>query len=369
MKRNYSELSNGYCESPNGHSELSNGHNELPNGHNELPNGYIESIHRGVETVRTFKGKMSVSDGKAPVEEKLKQLNEQIHSAEAVVIGAGAGLSTSAGLTYSGERFEKYFGDFSQKYGIRDMYSGGFYPFPDDETRWAWWSRHIYVNRYVYPPRPVYSVLLDLVKDKDYFVITTNVDHQFQKAGFDKERLFYTQGDYGLWQCSTPCHKRTYDNKGKVVKMLLSQGFAIGENSDLIVPVTENGETDYSMLSMKIPSGLIPYCPVCGEPMTMNLRSDDTFVEDEGWYKASAAYAQFLENHRDKRVLYLELGVGANTPVIVKYPFWQETYDNDKAFYACLNYGEAYCPEEIADRSICINGDIMEILSKYVNAE
>ena len=169
------------------------------------------------------------------------------------------------------------------------MYTGGFYPFPDDENRWAWWSRHIYVNRYVLPPKPVYNRLLDLVKDKDYFVITTNVDHQFQKAGFDKERLFYTQGDYGLWQCSVPCHKRTYDNKGKVVKMLLSQGFAIGQNSELTAPVLENGETDFSMLSTRIPSGLVPYCPVCGEPMTMNLRSDDTFVEDEGWRRASAA--------------------------------------------------------------------------------
>jgi NAD-dependent SIR2 family protein deacetylase len=203
------------------------------------------------------------------------------------------------------------------------------------------------------------------------------VDHQFQKAGFDKERLFYTQGDYGLWQCSRPCHKRTYDNKGKVVKMLLAQGFAIGENSELIAPVTgneengepgmpavEDGRTDFSMLSMKVPSGLVPYCPVCGEPMNMNLRADDTFVEDEGWYKASAAYGRFQESHKDQHILYLELGVGANTPVIIKYPFWYETYTNDNAVYACLNYGEAYCPEEIGDRSICIDGDIADILLK-----
>ena len=326
--------------------------------YSELRNGYLESIQKGMQTVRTLSG--TISRGNGTKEERLKRLLEEIETAQAIVIGAGAGLSTSAGLTYSGEKFNQYFGDFSNKYGIRDMYSGGFYPFPDDETRWAWWSRHIYVNRYVYPPGSVYNTLLDLVKDKDYFVITTNVDHQFQKAGFDKERLFCTQGDYGLWQCSRPCHQRTYDNKGTVVKMLLSQGFAIGENSELIAPVMEDGKTDYASLSMKVPSGLVPYCPVCGEPMTMNLRSDDTFVEDESWHKASAAYAQFLQSHQDQHVLYLELGVGANTPVIIKYPFWHETLHNDKALYACLNLGEAFCPKEIEEKSICIDGDIAD---------
>ena len=332
----------------------------MGSNYSEQPDGYLESINKGIKTVKSFKG--TVSGGQGTKEEQQKKLKEEIRAADAIVIGAGAGLSTSAGLTYSGERFDKYFGDFKEKYGIQDIYSGGFYPFPDDETRWAWWSRHIYVNRYVYPPVPVYPALLDLVKEKDCFVITTNVDHQFQKAGFDKERLFYTQGDYGLWQCSRPCHKRTYDNKGAVVKMLLSQGFAIGENSELIAPVMEDGTTDYTRLSMKVPSGLIPYCPVCGEPMTMNLRSDDTFVEDEGWHNASAAYARFLQRQRGKHVLFLELGVGSNTPVIIKYPFWQETFDNENAVYACLNRKEAFCPEEIADRSLCIDGDIQDIL-------
>ena len=297
-------------------------------------------------------------------DEKLKKLKEELENADAVVIGAGAGLSASAGLDYSGEKFEKYFGDFAEKFGIRDMYSGGFYPFPDEETMWAWWSRHIYVNRYVSPPKPVYGMLLDLVKGRDYFVITTNVDHQFQKAGFDKERLFYTQGDYGLWQCSTPCHTRTYDNKEKVVKMLYAQGFAIGENSELAVPETEDGRTDFSQLSMRVPSGLIPYCPVCGEMMAMNLRADDTFVEDEGWHKASAAYAKFLQEHKDKHILFLELGVGGNTPGIVKYPFWQMTNQWPDATYACLNFDEAYAPDEINAKSICINGDIGNILKK-----
>ena len=296
--------------------------------------------------------------------EQIKKLSEEIQKADAIVIGAGAGLSTSAGLTYSGERFEKYFGDFAEKFGIRDMYSGGFYPFPDEETHWAWWSRHIYVNRYVSAPSQVYNKLLELVKDKDYFVITTNVDHQFQKAGFDKEKLFFTQGDYGLWQCSQPCHKRTYDNKGRVVKMIISQGFAIGKNSELLVPAGEDGKTDYSMLTTKVPSGLVPYCPVCGEPMAMNLRADDTFVEDEGWHQMHAAYAQFLQKYENKHVLFLELGVGQNTPVIIKYPFWRMTMANENAVYACLNLGEAFCPEEIRDRSICIDGDIGEVLDR-----
>ena len=263
--------------------------------YNEMPNGYLESIHKGIQTARTLSGRMS--RGKGTKSEQLARLTEALHTADAIVIGAGAGLSTSAGMTYSGERFDKYFGDFASKYNFHDMYSGGFYPYPNAETRWAYWSRNIYINRYVLAPKPVYSQLLDLVKDKDYFVITTNVDHQFQKAGFDKERLFYTQGDYGLWQCSKPCHKRTYDNKERVVKMLLSQGFAIGENSALVAPTLENGATDFTKLSMQVPSGLVPYCPVCGEPMTMNLRADDTFVEDEGWRRASAAYGAARPRH------------------------------------------------------------------------
>jgi len=271
------------------------------------------------------------------------------------VIGAGAGLSTSAGLTYSGERFERYFFDFARKYGIRDMYSGGFYPFPDEETRWAWWARHIYFNRYIDAPKPVYQELLLLVKDKDYFVITTNVDHQFQRAGFDKRRLFYTQGDYGLFQSVNPSTQKTYDNEEWVMKAMEAQGFIRDENGVFQVP--ENGE-----LKMKISASLIPKCPDDGSDVTMNLRADDSFVEDEGWHRASAAYSEFLCRCENLQVLYLELGVGANTPVIIKYAFWQMTMANDKAVYACLNYGEAFCPGEIEDRSICIDGDIGEVL-------
>lgn len=269
---------------------------------------------------------------------QIERLRRVLAETDIVVIGAGAGLSAAAGLTYSGERFERYFHDFHEKYGITDMYSGGFYPFPSLEEYWAWWSRHIWINRFQDAPEPVYRQLLDLVSDKDYFVLTTNVDHQFQRAGFDKKRLFYTQGDYGLWQCSEPCHEKTYDNETAVRQMLAGQK------------------------EMKIPTGLIPRCPLCGKPMTMNLRSDNTFVQDEGWYQAQERYTAFLRRCGESRVLFLELGVGANTPGIIKYPFWRLTAKNPDAVYACVNQGEAFAPREIAGRSICIDSDIGRVL-------
>ena len=271
--------------------------------------------------------------------DKTSRLKHELDTADAVIIGAGAGLSTSAGFTYTGERFEQYFGDFIQKYGFRDMYSGGFYPFETLEEHWAYWSRYIYINRYMEAPKPVYEDLLKLVQDKDYFVLTTNVDHCFQKAGFDKQRLFYTQGDYGLWQCSKPCHQKTYDNEEIVKKMLAEQK------------------------DMKVPSELVPHCPVCGAPMSMNLRADMTFVEDEGWHKAAHRYEDFLRHHEGQHILYLELGVGGNTPVIIKYPFWRMTYQNSKATYVCVNLSEAYCPREIQKQAICIEGDIGKVLN------
>ena len=275
----------------------------------------------------------------------IKCIQTMIDKAEAIVIGAGAGLSTSAGFTYSGERFEKYFGDFASKYGFGDMYSGGFYPFETPEELWAYWSRYIMINRYMDAPKPVYQKLLSLVKDKDYFVITTNVDHCFQKAGFDKKRLFYTQGDYGLFQCSEPCHEKTYDNETQIRAMYDAQK------------------------DMKIPVELIPYCPVCKKPMRMNLRSDDTFVQDEGWYEAAERYNAFLMKHRvdeDGKVLLLELGVGANTPGIIKYPFWRMTAQNPNAFYVCINFGEAIVPDEISSRSMGISADIGEVLESLI---
>lgn len=274
--------------------------------------------------------------------DKIVRLQEALAASDAVVIGGGAGLSASAGMSYSGERFQRHFSDFAEKYGIRDMYSGGFYPFSSLEEYWAWWSRHIMVNRYEDPPQPVYQDLLKLVCDKDYFVLTTNVDHQFQRADFDKHRLFYTQGDYGLWQCSEPCHQETYDNEVAVRQMVSAQR------------------------NMRVPSELIPRCPKCGKPMTMNLRCDNTFVEDTGWHEAAKRYAEFLRRHEHGRVVYLELGVGSNTPVIIKYPFWKHTLENPKAVYACVNFGEAYAPREIAARSICIDADIGGVLRQLL---
>lgn len=257
---------------------------------------------------------------------EIDRLKNEIETADAIVIGAGSGLSTAAGFTYSGERFEKYFSDFIEKYQFRDMYSGGFYPFESLEEHWAYWSRCIYKG------------LFKLVKDKDYFVLTTNVDHQFQKAGFDKHRLFYTQGDYGLFQCSQPCCQETYDNEACIQDMLKTQK------------------------NMRIPTELIPHCPKCGKPMTMNLRADDTFVQDKGWYRAAERYEEFLRRHKNLHILFLELGVGYNTPAIIKYSFWQMTAKNSKAVYACVNFGEAFCPKQIQSQAICINIDIHNFL-------
>ena len=319
----------------------------------DLTNGYIETIQRGIDGVRNFSDGISRGMGKR--QDQLLHLKREIESADAIVIGAGAGLSTAAGLTYSGERFEEYFFDFAEEFGIQDMYSGGFYPFPDAETRWAWWARHIYFNRYIDAPKPLYRELLRLVEGKNYFVITTNVDHQFQRAGIDKNRLFYTQGDYGLFQSVNPSIRKTFDNEDWVIQAMEAQGFERNEEGVFSVPADRN-------IAMRIPAELIPYCPEDGSDVTMNLRADDTFVEDDGWHRASAAYWDFLCRCQGQHVLFLELGVGSNTPVIIKYPFWQMTNDNENAVYACLNYNEAFCPKQIEARSICIDGEADEII-------
>ena len=272
--------------------------------------------------------------------EPIERLKAALQDCDAVVIGAGAGLSTAAGFTYTGERFEKYFSDFAAKYGIQDMYSGGFFPFATPEEHWAYWSRYIYINRYMDAPKPVYDDILKLVQDKDYFVITTNVDHCFQKAGFDKKRLFYTQGDYGLFQCSEPCCQETFDNEAVIREMVRRQE------------------------DMKVPTELLPACPHCGKPLTMNLRSDNKFVEDEGWHAAAERYENFLRTRAGGKILFLELGVGYNTPVIIKYPFWQMTAKNPNAIYACINQGQAVCPQEIQRQAICINIDLGNALQE-----
>ena len=291
----------------------------------------------------------------APHEEQVRKLKEKMQNAEAIVLGAGSGLSTAAGFTYSGERFQKYFFDFAKKYPIQDIYSGGFFPFESPEEFWAWWSRHIYFNRYIDAPSDVYGNLKKIVEGKDYFVLTTNVDHQFQRAGFAKERLFYTQGDYGLFQSSRPTVAKTYDNQEIVEKMLEAQGF-VRDNAG-IFQLPEDKK-----LKMSIPTELIPICPDDGLPMAMNLRADENFVEDAGWKMAAKRYQDFLHSHRGKHALYWELGVGMNTPVIIKFPFWRYTEENPNAYYACLNLGEAGCSREISDRSICLNADIGQVL-------
>lgn len=290
-----------------------------------------------------------------PYEEQLKMLKDEIGTADAILIGAGAGLSTAAGLTYSGERFDKYFFDFRDKYGIRDIYSGGFYPFKAEEEYWAWWSRHIYFNRFIDAPTDVYPNLLSLVKDKDYFVLTTNVDHQFQRAGFDKKRMFYTQGDYGLLQSIDPKLPNTFDNEEIIMNMMEDQGFV--KNDEGVFELPKDGK-----IKMDISSKLIPVCPDDGKRMVPNLRADDTFVEDAGWHRANERYNDFCRRHENMHVLYLELGVGMNTPVIIKFPFWREVEHNKKAFYACINYGDAGTDRSIADRSICMDEDIAKVL-------
>jgi len=275
-------------------------------------------------------------------EDELARLRAALGEADAVVVGAGAGLSTAAGFTYAGERFERLFADFIERYGFTDMYTAGFYHFPTPEEQWAFWSRHIWCNRYQPAPKNTYAKLLRLLDGKDFFVITTNVDHQFQKEGFPKERLFYTQGDYGLWQCSEPCHQKTYDNYETVKAMVEQQR------------------------DLRVPSELVPHCPVCGKPMSMNLRADNTFVEDAGWHAAAERYTTYLRAHQSGKVLYLELGVGGNTPGIIKYPFLRYTYDNPQATYACLNFGEAVTAREIQDRSILIDADIDAVQSDLV---
>lgn len=278
--------------------------------------------------------KMPIKKSTESCYKQIGRLKKEIESADCILIGAGAGLSDSAGMSYTGKRFENNFSDFHHKYGITDMYSGGFYPYNSLEEYWAWWSRHILINRYTAGIGKPYAELLTIVRKLNYFVITTNADHQFQLAGFDKKRIFYTQGDYGLWQCSKACHDRTYENEEPVRRMTKEQR------------------------DMKIPTELIPKCPVCGAPMTMNLRCDDKFVQDKGWYDAADRYDDFIHRHENKHILLLELGVGFNTPAIIKYPFWHMTLKNPKAIYACVNINAAICPKEIQDRSICIDSDI-----------
>lgn len=281
---------------------------------------------------------------------KIEKLQQALEQSETIIIGAGSGLSSAAGFCYNGERFQKYFKDFEAKYHFKDMYTGGFYPYKTLNEYWAYWSRYIYINRYVNPPKPLYNKLYDSIKKKDYFVITTNVDHCFQRAGFDKQRLFYTQGDYGLLQCSVPCHTYTYDNEEMILKMMESQGYRI--------------DTDSGIYTMFVPDELIPYCKKCGNPMVMNLRADDTFVQDKYWYQAAERYHTFLNQHKNTKVLFLELGVGYNTPSIIKYPFWKMTGEWSQAKYVCVNQSDTFIPKQIEKKAICINDNIELVINQ-----
>lgn len=284
--------------------------------------------------------------GHAASKALVEQAARALDGADAVVIGAGAGLSAAAGFAYTGPRFRRWFGDFQDTYGFSDMYAGGFYPFETEERRWGYWARYIMANRYDTGPSATYGQLLDLVRERDYFVLTTNVDHQFQLAGFDKRRLFYTQGDYGLFQCARPCCARTWDNE-EVVRAMMA---------------AEEDAWRAGRPAMDVPSELLPRCPHCGAPAAMNLRADETFVEDEGWHVAAERYRGFLRRHRGVRVLYWELGVGFNTPGIVKFPFWSMTAESERADYLCVNRGEAVAPTSLAGQSVLIDDDIAKVI-------
>lgn len=293
-----------------------------------------------------------------------KKLAHTFDAADFVIVGAGAGLSASAGFSYSGDRYTQWCKLWEDKYDVHDFYSAGFYPFPTSEEFWGYWSAMILANRYECGVGQVYRDLLELLSGKDYFVLTTNVDHQFQLAGFDKKRLYYTQGDYGLFQCSRPCCQETYDNEQMVRAMYASLcdtslGTGVSEAGLSVGGASLAGRA----VRTAIATELVPHCPHCGAELTTNLRCDERFVEDEGWHRAAERYYDFVRRSSGCKVLFLELGVGYNTPGIIKYPFWQMTSQNLDATYACVNLGQSMVPPVIESRSITIDADISQVVS------
>ena len=272
----------------------------------------------------------------------IQKLKEEIENSEYILIGAGAGLSTSAGFLYDGKRFEENFKDYIKKYGFTDMYSAGFYNFPTLEEYWAYFSLYVYINRYDIEENETYLNLYNIVKNKNYFVITTNVDGRFIDSKFDKDKIFAVQGDFSLFQCSKPCRQETFYNEKYIREMIKYKR------------------------EMKIPTELIPKCPYCGRNMSINLRADDTFVQDKNWHNQKPKYEEFLKISNDSKILFLELGVGFNTPSIIKYNFWRMTLNNKTSVYASINLGECYSASDIEERSICIDADISEVLKKLI---
>ena len=272
----------------------------------------------------------------------IQRLKEEIENSDYILIGAGAGLSTSAGFLYDGKRFEENFKDYINKYGFTDMYSAGFYNFPTLEEYWAYFSLYVYINRYDIEENETYLNLYNIVKNKNYFVITTNVDGRFVDSKFDKDKIFAVQGDFSLFQCSKPCRQETFYNEKYIREMIKYKK------------------------EMKIPTELIPKCPYCGRNMSMNLRADDTFVQDKNWDNQKSKYEEFLKMSENSKILFLELGVGFNTPSIIKYNFWRMTLNNKNSIYASINLGECYCASDIEERSICIYSDISEVLRELI---
>ena len=224
-----------------------------------------------------------------------------------------------------------------QKYGFTDLYSSSFYDFETEEEKWAYFAKHIYFACTGMEGTKLYKNIYEAIKDKEYFVITTNVDDQFYKSGFDKNKIFRVQGSYRYIQCSKACHDKLYDDTEMVKDMIKA--------------------TDKEL---KIPSSLVPICPVCFEYMEPNLRKDEYFVEDENWHKQSMAYRDFLERNKDKKLLLLEFGVGFNTPGIIRYPFEKLTKVHEKWKLVRFNK-ELKCFADLKDRFVGITQDLNSI--------
>lgn len=276
------------------------------------------------------------------ISEQVRQIKELINKANYILIGAGSGLSTSAGIEYTGKRFTDNFADFIEKYKFTDMYTSSFYEFETEEEKWAYWAKHIDTNYTGMEATKVYKDILELVKNKDYFVITTNVDGQFIKSEFEKDKIFETQGSYKYIQCSKACHNKLYDDEEMVKEMIKR---------------TKN---------LKIPSELVPKCPVCGECMEVNLRKDAYFIQNDLWYKKQKNYKEFISKTKNKNVVLLEFGVGFNTPGIIRFPFEQMVFQNTNWNLVRFNKENANVFLDIENKTIEVTEDIGKVIEELV---